>query len=108
MSRTISANKKLATNTVTTLESPPPPRTGALFMASPSTLSAESNHLYLMFGEYFDGSRATFYNSVLRYDTIKDEWREYKCGTAPSPRSSAAAVAGPGLAEGGGIMIFGE
>ncbi|EJT46220.1 hypothetical protein A1Q1_05177 [Trichosporon asahii var. asahii CBS 2479] len=35
-----------------------------------------------------------------------DEWREYKCGTAPSPRSSAAAVAGPGLAEGGGIMIF--
>lgn len=60
-----------------------------------------------MFGEYFDGSRATFYPSVLRYDIAKDEWREYKSGTQPSPRSSAAGVAGAGLAEGGGILIFG-
>lgn len=92
---------------MTTLESPPPPRTGALFLPSPSTLSSESNHLYLIFGEYFDGQRATFYPSVLRYDVAKDEWREYKSGTAPAPRSSAAGVAGAGLAEGGGILIFG-
>ncbi|KAL1410610.1 Kelch repeat-containing protein 3 [Vanrija albida] len=96
-----------AANTVVTLESPPPPRTGALFLASPSTLSSESNHLYLLFGEYFDGSRATFYSSTLRYDVVKDEWREYKSGIAPAPRSSAAGVAGAGLAEGGGILIFG-
>ncbi|BEJ13263.1 hypothetical protein CspHIS471_0304370 [Cutaneotrichosporon sp. HIS471] len=97
----------LTANTVTTLETPPPPRTGALFLPSPSTLSSESNHLYLLFGEYFDGQRATFYPSVLRYDVGKDEWREYKSGNAPAPRSSAAGVAGAGLAEGGGILIFG-
>lgn len=97
--------------TTTTLESWPPPRTGALLLASPSTLSAEpaSNHLYLLFGEYFDGSRATFYRSTLRYDIAKNEWREYVGGgEGPSPRSSAAGVGVPGLGEGGGIVIFGE
>jgi hypothetical protein len=95
---------------VTTLESPPPPRTAALLLPSPSTLASEpaGNHLYLLFGEYFDGSRVTMYDSVLRYDIAKDEWREYKSGNAPAPRSSAAGVAAPGLGDGGGIVIFGE
>ncbi|KAL7420613.1 Kelch repeat-containing protein 3 [Cryptotrichosporon argae] len=95
------------TQTVTSLEAPPPPRANALFLASPSTLASESAHLYLLFGEYFDGARATFYNSTLRYDVAKAEWREYKSGEGPSPRSSAAGVAGAGLADGGGILIFG-
>lgn len=64
--------------------------------------------MYLLFGEYFDGSRATFYNSTLRYDIAKDEWREYKSGEAPAPRSSAAGVAAPSLGDGGGIVIFGQ
>ncbi|KAK1926781.1 hypothetical protein DB88DRAFT_181067 [Papiliotrema laurentii] len=95
--------------TVTTLESSPPPRTNALLLASPSTLTSEpaSNHLYMLFGEFFDGSRVTFYNSVLRYDIAKNEWREYKSGEGPAPRSSAAGVASPSLGDGGGILIFG-
>lgn len=98
---------QIATQTVTTLETPPPPRSNALLMPSPSTLPSEQNHLYLLFGEYFDGSRVTFYSSTIRYDTVKDEWREYKAGIGPSPRSSAAGVGVPGLGEGGGILIFG-
>ena len=66
-----------------------------------------SNHLYLLFGEFFDGSRATFYNSVLRYDISKNEWREYKNAEGPAPRSSAAGVGMPGFGEGGSIFIFG-
>jgi len=95
---------------VTTLETPPPPRTNALLLASPSTLTSEpaSNHLYMLFGEFFDGSRVTFYNSVRRYDIAKNEWREYKSGEGPAPRSSAAGVAAPNLGDGGGILIFGE
>lgn len=93
---------------MTTLETPPPPRSNALLIPSPSTLPSEQNHLYLLFGEYFDGSRATFYSSTMRYDTVKEEWREYKAGVGPSPRSSAAGVGVPGLGEGGGILIFGE
>jgi hypothetical protein len=96
--------------TVTALETPPPPRTNALLLASPSTVTSEpaSNHLYMIFGEFFDGSRVTFYNSVLRYDIAKDEWREYKSGEGPAPRSSAAGVASPSLGDGGGILIFGQ
>jgi len=94
---------------VITLETPPPPRVNALLLASPSTLTSEpaSNHLYMLFGEFFDGSRVTFYNSVLRYDIAKNEWREYKSGEGPAPRSSAAGVAAPNLGDGGGILIFG-
>ncbi|ORX35978.1 hypothetical protein BD324DRAFT_629737 [Kockovaella imperatae] len=101
--------KAIAAPTVLTLEAPPPPRTNALFLPSPSTLAAEpsSNHLYLLFGEFFDGSRATFYNSVLRYDIAKNEWREYKNAEGPAPRSSAAGVGVPGLGEGGSIVVFG-
>lgn len=96
--------------TVTTLETPPPPRTNALLLPSPSTVGSEvaSNHLYMIFGEFFDGSRVTFYNSVLRYDIAKNEWREYKSGEGPAPRSSAAGVSAPSLGDGGGILIFGE
>lgn len=62
----------------------------------------------MLFGEFFDGSRVTFYNSVLRYDIAKNEWREYKSGEGPAPRSSAAGVASPSLGDGGGILIFGK
>ncbi|EIW72802.1 hypothetical protein TREMEDRAFT_72882 [Tremella mesenterica DSM 1558] len=104
--------REMAANTMTTmttLDGPPPPRTGALFLPSPSTLASEpaGNHLYLLFGEYFDGSRATFYNSTLRYDITKDEWREYRSPEMPAPRSSAAGVYASNLGEGGGILIFG-
>ncbi|WVO12937.1 hypothetical protein L204_100546 [Cryptococcus depauperatus] len=92
---------------VITLETFPLPRTNALLLPSPSIMPSESNHLYLLFGEYFDGSRVTFYNSTLRYDVIKNEWKEYKSGNAPAPRSSAAGVCVPGMGEGGGILIFG-
>jgi len=61
----------------------------------------------MIFGEFFDGSRVTFYNSVLRYDIAKNEWREYKSGEGPAPRSSAAGVSAPSLGDGGGILIFG-
>jgi hypothetical protein len=63
-------SRQVSALTVTTLESSPPPRTNALLLASPSTLTSEpaSNHLYMLFGEFFDGSRVTFYNSVLRYE----------------------------------------
>jgi len=62
----------------------------------------------MIFGEFFDGSRVTFYNSVLRYDIAKNEWREYKSGEGPAPRSSAAGVSAPSLGDGGGILIFGK
>ncbi len=50
----------------------------------------------------------TFYDSTLRYDIGKDVWKEYKSGSVPAPRSSAAGVCVPGMGEGGGIVIFGE
>jgi len=107
-SRTVDGSLTVNQNavaSVTTLDTFPSPRTGALLLPSPEP---GANHLYLLFGEYFDGSRATFYDSTLRYDIGKEEWREYKSLNGPSPRSSAAGVCVPGLGDGGGILIFGE
>ena len=47
------------------------------------------------------------FDSTLRYDIGKDEWKEYKSASGPAPRSSAAGACVPGLGEGGGVLIFG-
>ncbi|SCV74046.1 BQ2448_6478 [Microbotryum intermedium] len=63
------------------------------------------DHLYLIGGEYFDGSTVTIYPDVYRYSPDKNEWRRFTSPTAPGPRSAHQVCASP--AGGGKLWLFG-
>lgn len=67
-------------------EGPPKPRAHSTLLASP----CDSNNLLLFGGEYFNGTRAEFFNDLHIYNIAKDEWRCVTSPNAPLPRSGHA------------------
>ena len=78
----------------------PSRRANATLVACPVSTS-----LWLMGGEYFDGTSCYFYPDLYRYNTEKNEWRRLSSPTQPGPRSAAQLVASP--ASGGRLWLFG-
>lgn len=74
----------------------PSRRANAVLVACPVSTS-----LYLLGGEYFDGTTCTFYPELYKYNTEKNEWRRLSSPTQPSPRSAHQMVASP---SGGGRL----
>lgn len=65
---------------------PPPPRSSATLIGSPSN----SKELLLFGGEYFNGAQATFFNDLFVYLIDKDQWRKVTSPNSPLPRSGHA------------------
>jgi Galactose oxidase, central domain len=76
------------------------PRSSCTLIASP----ANRNELMVFGGEYFDGTVATFYNSLFVYLIDRGEWREITSPNSPLPRSGHAWCRGGNT---GGIYLFG-
>lgn len=81
--------------------SPPSARASASILASP----ANDNELLLFGGEYFDGARARFYNDLLVYNVLRDEWRQVTSPNTPLPRSGHAWCRGGNDSR--GVYLFG-
>ncbi|SGY45982.1 BQ5605_C001g00367 [Microbotryum silenes-dioicae] len=82
------------------VDGPPSRRANATLTACPV-----KDHLYLIGGEYFDGSTVAIYPDVFRYSPDKNEWRRFTSPTAPGPRSAHQVCASP--AGGGKLWLFG-
>lgn len=65
---------------------PPKPRAHATLLANPN----DTNTLLLFGGEYFNGTRADFFNDLHIYNIAKDEWRCITSPNTPLPRSGHA------------------
>ncbi|PKS06590.1 hypothetical protein jhhlp_007338 [Lomentospora prolificans] len=72
--------------TETVQEGPPKHRAHATLLGNPS----DTNSLLLFGGEYFNGTRAEFFNDLHIYNISKDEWRCVTSPNAPLPRSGHA------------------